>query len=162
MDSIINYTLQGRLGRGVRSLGRFVINSTSASAVCSMSPSRDSLPKAPTGFGTTLAKWGMHPGPYLVIPIYGPSTLREGIGLAGDYGTLYAINLADLYRGDQSWGLGVLNAVDQRANIDFRYYETGSPFEYEMIRFLYVRKLLIQDSSLHPPKKRDPDAPAGQ
>ncbi len=162
VDSIINYTLQGRLGRGVRSLGRFVINSTLGIGGLFDVASRVHLPKAPTGFGTTLAKWGMHPGPYLVVPIYGPSTLREGIGLAGDYGTLYAINPADLYRGDQSWALGVLNAVDQRANIDFRYYETGSPFEYEMIRFLYVRKLLIQDSSLHPPKKRDPDAPAGQ
>ena len=162
LDSIINYTLQGRLGRGVRSLGRFVINSTLGIGGLFDVASRINLPKAPTGFGTTLAKWGMHPGPYLVVPIYGPSTLREGIGLAGDYGTLYAINPADLYRGDQSWALGVLNAVDQRANIDFVYYETGSPFEYEMIRFLYVRKLLIQDSSLHPPKKRDPDAPAGE
>ena len=44
-----------------------------------------------------------------------------------------------------SRGAWTLNAVDQRANIDFRYYETGSPFEYEMIRFLYVRKLLIED-----------------
>ncbi len=162
VDSIINYTLQGRLGRGVRSLGRFVINSTLGIGGLFDVASRVHLPKAPTGFGTTLAKWGMHPGPYLVVPLYGPSTLREGIGLAGDYGTLYAINPADLYRGDQSWALGVLNAVDQRANADFVYYETGSPFEYEMVRFLYVRKLLIQDSSLHPPKKRDPDAPAGQ
>ena len=95
VDSVINYTLQGRLGRTVRSLGRFVINThPRASAGCSMSPAKLNLPDAPTGFGTTLAKWGMHPGPYLVIPLYGPSTLREGIGLAADYGTSYAINLA--------------------------------------------------------------------
>ncbi|MGO9513308.1 MAG: VacJ family lipoprotein [Steroidobacteraceae bacterium] len=162
VDSVINYTLQGRLGRGVRSLGRFVINSTIGLGGLFDVAEKLRLPKAPTGFGTTLAKWGMHPGPYLVIPLYGPSTLREGIGLAGDYGALYGINLADLYRGDQSWGLGVLNAVDQRANIDFRYYASGSPFEYDTIRFLYVRKLLIQDSSLHPPKKPEPDVPAGK
>jgi phospholipid-binding lipoprotein MlaA len=165
VDSIINYVLQGRLGRGVRSLGRFVINSTVGIGGLFDVASHWRLPKRPTGFGTTLAKWGMHPGPYLVIPVYGPSTLREGIGVAADYGTSYAINLANLYRGAQSWGLGTLNAVDQRASIDFRYYESGSPFEYEMIRFLYVRKLLIEDSGLHrhePPKKRDPDLPAGQ
>jgi len=161
-DSVINYTLQGRLGRGVRSLGRFVINSTIGIGGLFDVAEKLRLPKAPTGFGTTLAKWGMHPGPYLVIPLYGPSTLREGIGLAGDYGASYGINLADLYRGDQSWGLGVLNAVDQRANIDFRYYASGSPFEYDTIRFLYVRKLLIQDSSLRPPKTRDSDVPAGK
>jgi len=123
------------------------------------------LASAPTGFGTTLSKWGMHPGPFLVIPFFGPSTLREGVGLLGDYGTSYGINLANLYRGNQSWGLGVLNAVDKRSNISFRYYSTGSPFEYETIRFLYVRKLLLEDEGLHkkdPRKPRTPDVPAGQ
>jgi ABC-type transporter lipoprotein component MlaA len=73
--------------------------------------------------------------------------------------------VANLYRGDQSWGLVVLNSVDQRAHSDFRYYATGSPFEYETIRFLYVRKLLIEDAGLHrhePPKKPNPDLPAGE
>jgi phospholipid-binding lipoprotein MlaA len=61
--------------------------------------------------------------------------------------------------------LGVLNAVDKRSNISFRYYSTGSPFEYETIRFLYVRKLLLEDEGLHkkdPRKPRTPDVPAGQ
>jgi phospholipid-binding lipoprotein MlaA len=165
IDSVINYTLQGRLGRGVRSLGRFVINSTLGIGGLFDVAAKLRIPDMPTGFGTTLAKWGMHPGPYLVIPIYGPSTLREGAGLAVDYGTLYEINLLDLYRGDQSWGLGVTNAVDQRANIDFRYYASGSPFEYETIRFLYVRKQLIEDAGLHrtkPLPKPKPDEPAGK
>src|SRR5271156_2247994 len=157
VDSVINYTLQGRLHRSVRSLGRFVINTTLGSGgLIDVADRLVHLPYEPTGFGTTLAKYGMHPGPYLVIPLYGPSTFREGVGLGVDYATLYEINLADMYRGDQSWGLGVANAIDQRANIDFRYYASGSPFEYETIRFLYVCKLLIQDSGLHPPKKRDP------
>jgi phospholipid-binding lipoprotein MlaA len=165
LDSVVNYTLQGRLGRMVRSVGRFVINSTVGIGGLLEVAAKLNLPKAPTGFGTTLAKWGMHPGPYLVIPFYGPSTLREGIGLAADYGTSYYINVANLYRGDQSWGLGVVNVVDQRANIDFRYYATGSPFEYETIRFLYVRKLLIEDAGLHkkrPPPRANPNLPAGE
>jgi phospholipid-binding lipoprotein MlaA len=165
IDSFINYTLQGRLGRTVRSIGRFVINSTIGIGGLFDPATKLRLPKAPTGFGTTLAKWGMHPGPYLVIPFYGPSTLREGIGLAADYGTLYVIDPAWIYRGDQSWGLGVLNAVDERANIDFRYYSSGSPFEYETIRFLYVRKELIEDAGLHrqkPLPRADPNVPAGE
>jgi phospholipid-binding lipoprotein MlaA len=165
IDSFINYTLQGRLGRTVRSVGRFVINSTIGIGGLFDPASRMHLEKAPTGFGTTLAKWGMHPGPYLVVPFYGPSTLREGIGLAADYGTLYVIDPAWIYRGDQSWGLGVVNAVDQRANIDFRYYSTGSPFEYETIRFLYVRKKLIEDAGLHrqkPLPRANPSEPAGE
>jgi phospholipid-binding lipoprotein MlaA len=165
VDSVINYTLQGRLGRGVRSLGRFVINSTIGIGGLFDFASKFHLEKAPTGFGTTLSKWGMHPGPFFVIPLLGPSTLREAVGLLGDYGTSYGINLGNLYRGDQSWGLGVVNAVDQRSNISFRYYSTGSPFEYETIRFLYVRKLLLEDEGLHkknPRKRRAPDLPAGE
>ncbi len=165
VDSVINYTLQGRLGRGVSSLERFLINSTIGVAGLFDVATRLKIEAAPTGFGTTLAKWGMHPGPFLVIPLFGPSTLREGAGLLGDYATNYGIDLAHIYRGDQSWGVGVVNAVDQRANIDFRYYSTGSPFEYENVRFLYVRKLLLQDEGLHrkqPPRKRDPEVPAGE
>jgi phospholipid-binding lipoprotein MlaA len=90
----------------------------------------------------------MHPGPYLVIPLLGPSTLRDGLGFLGDYATSYGVDVAKLYRGDLSWGLAVVNAVDQRANVNFRYYATGSPFEYENIRFLYVRKRLIEDEGL--------------
>ena len=54
----------------------------------------------------------------------------------------------------------VVNGIDTRANISFRYYATGSPFEYETIRFLYMRKTLIQDEALHPqgrPKDAGPE-----
>jgi phospholipid-binding lipoprotein MlaA len=165
IGSIINYTLQGRLRRGVRSLGRFAINSTIGIGGLFDVATKIHWANAPTGFGTTLSKWGMHPGPYLVIPILGPSTLREGIGLLGDYGAPYGVNIANLYRGDQSWGLGVADAVDTRANSKFRYYSSGSPFEYDDIRFLYVRKLLLEDEGLHkkdPRKRPPPDVPAGQ
>jgi phospholipid-binding lipoprotein MlaA len=148
IDSVVNYMLQWRLKLGLRSLGRFVINSTVGIGGLFDAAARFKLPGAPTGLSTTLAKWGMHPGPYLVIPLLGPSTLRDGLGFLGDYGTSYGIDIAGAYRGDVSWGLGVVNAVDQRSNISFRYYSTGSPFEYENIRFLYVRKRLIEDEGL--------------
>jgi phospholipid-binding lipoprotein MlaA len=148
VDSVVNYTLQWRLKLGVRSLGRFVINSTLGIGGLFDVATKLKLPGAPTGLSSTLGKWGMHPGPYLVIPLLGPSTLRDGLGFLGDYATSYGVDVAKLYRGDVSWGLGVVNAVDQRANVNFRYYSTGSPFEYENIRFLYVRKRLIEDEGL--------------
>ena len=148
VDSVINYALQWRLKLGGRSLGRFVINSTIGIGGLFDVAARLKLPGAPTGLSATLAKWGMHPGPYLVIPLLGPSTLRDGLGFIGDYGTSYGINIAGLYRGNVSWALGPVNAVDQRSNVNFRYYSTGSPFEYENIRFLYVRKRLIEDEGL--------------
>jgi phospholipid-binding lipoprotein MlaA len=164
IDSVINYTLQWRLKYGLRSLERLVINSTIGIGGLFDVATKLKLPGAPTGFATTLAKWGMHPGPFLVIPLLGPSTLRDGVGFAADYGTEYGINVGGLYRGDVSWGLGTLNAIDQRANVNFRYYSGGSPFEYETIRFLYVRRRLIEDEGLHPkqPVKAATDAPAGK
>ncbi|MGA2399571.1 MAG: VacJ family lipoprotein [Steroidobacteraceae bacterium] len=165
VDSVINYTLQGRLHRTVRSFGRFVINTTLGIGGLFDIAGRLNIPYEPTGFGTTLAKWGMHPGPYVVMPLLGPSTFREGAGYVVDYATEYAINLGDLYRGNQAWGLGITTAIDQRANFDFRYYSTGSPFEYETIRFLYMRKQLIEDTGLHKTKplpKPNPEEPAGK
>jgi len=148
VDSVINYALQWRLKLGVRSVGRFVINSTIGIGGLFDVAAKLKLPAAPTGLSTTLAKWGMHPGPYLVIPLLGPSTLRDGIGFVGDYGVLYGIDIGNLYRGNRSLALGTVNAVDQRSNVSFRYYATGSPFEYENIRFLYVRKRLIEDQGV--------------
>jgi phospholipid-binding lipoprotein MlaA len=165
IDSVINYTLQWRLKYGLRSVERFVINSTVGIGGLFDVATKLKLPGTATGFATTLAKWGMHPGPYLVIPLLGPSTLRDGVGFLADYGTEYAINIAGFYRGGLSWGLGTINVVDQRANIDFRYYSSGSPFEYETIRFLFVRKRLIEDAGLHAkdrPKPPPADAPAGK
>ena len=165
IDSVINYTLQWRLKYGWRSLTRLAINSTIGIGGLFDVATKLKLPGTPTGFATTLAKWGMHPGPYLVIPLLGPSTLRDGVGFLGDYGAEYGINVAGLYRGNVSWGLGTVNAVDQRANISFRYYSGGSPFEYETIRFLYVRRRLIEDEGLHakePVKKAAVEVPAGK
>lgn len=163
VPSTVNYGLQWRLLNGARSLGRFVINSTLGIGGLFDVASKFKLSSEQTGFAATLSTWGVHPGPYLVIPLLGPSSLRDGIGFLGDYGIDYGVNIVDIYRGYQSYGLGVVNAVDQRAAIDFRYYGSGSPFEYETIRFLYVHRDLIQDEALRGRHKpQDPGQPAGK
>lgn len=148
VTSTANYIMQLRLGGSARSLGRFIINSTLGLGGFLDVATRLKLSPEQTGFAATLSTWGVPPGPYLVVPLLGPSTLRDGVGLLGDSGIAYGVNLADLYRGDQAWGLGVASGIDQRASIDFRYYGSGSPFEYETIRFLYVHRDLIQDEAL--------------
>ena len=163
--SVVNFVLQLRPVFGLRSLGRFVINSTVGVGGLFDVAAHLRLKGYLTGFGATLSIWGMHPGPYLVIPILGPATLRDGVGMVADYAVAYVINVADLYRGDQAWALGTLDAIDLRANTNFRYYATASPFEYETIRFLYVHRELIEDEALHaraPPQAHDPGIPAGR
>src|ERR1700722_9598588 len=92
VDSVVNYALQWRLKLSVRSLGRFLINATIGVGGLFDTAAKLKLPGAPTGLSTTLATWGMHPGPFLVIPFLGPSTLRDGIGFLGDYATSYEID----------------------------------------------------------------------
>jgi len=165
VPTVVNDALQLQVKSGATSLGRFVVNSTVGIGGLFDFATRFHLAKSPATFGSTLSRWGVHPGPFLVLPILGPATLRESLGFLGDYGISYGINVADLYRGDQAYAQGVVDAVDTRANISFRYYATGSPFEYETIRFLYMRKTLIQDDALHPrgrTKDADPKAPAGR
>jgi phospholipid-binding lipoprotein MlaA len=165
IDSFANYILQARFTSSGKSLGRFVINSTIGVGGLFDVAKHMKLTSAPTGFSETLSTWGAHPGPYLVMPILGPSTVRDGVGYLGDYALDYGVNPFNIYRGYASYGLGTLNAIDTRSNVGFRYYATGSPFEYEVIRFLYVRKRLIEDDALHgrgKPKPRDADAPAGR
>jgi len=145
----INDVLQLQLHAGLKSLGRFIVNSTIGIGGLLDVATRIHLQSSPTGFSSTLGCWGLHPGPYLVIPILGPSTLRDGFGLLGDYGLAYALNIADLYRGAKGYALWPIDVTDQRANTDFRYYASGSPFEYETTRFLYVHRELLEDEALH-------------
>ena len=165
VPTVVNDALQLQVKSGATSVGRFVINSTIGIGGLFDFATRFHLAKSPATFGSTLSRWGVHPGPFLVLPILGPSTLREGFGLLGDYGISYGVNVADLYRGNQAYAVTLVDGIDTRANVNFRYYATGSPFEYETIRFLYMRKTLIQDEALHPqgrPKDPDPRAPAGR
>jgi len=164
LNSVVNFALQGRLIYSARSIGRFLINTTVGIGGLLDVAAKLRLSAAATGLGTTLAKWGIQPGPYLVIPFVGPSTLRDGIGFFGDIGAAWAVDIGGLYDSSgRSWALGTVNAIDQRANIDFRYYETGSAFEYEAVRFLYVRRRLIEDEGLRrAPQPRVPGKAAGQ
>jgi phospholipid-binding lipoprotein MlaA len=146
--STLNYAAQRRPAPGVRSLGRFVINSTLGIGGLFDVATRMKIPAARTGFGATLARWGVHPGPYLVLPLLGPYTLRDGFGFLADFGTAWAINIPPVYQGTIGWFVTPIALVDTRSNNNFRYYGTGSVFEYDDVRFLYVRKTLIEDDAI--------------
>lgn len=156
INSALNFVLQGRIGHGARSIGRFVINSTAGVGGLFDVAKHLKLPPGPTGFGVTLAKWGMHPGPYLVLPLLGPSTLRDAFGQGADFGSTWLADVGGFYRtSDKAWMLGTAQSIDLRTHTNFRYYSTASAFEYEMVRFLYVRKRLIEDEGL----RKDDAAP---
>jgi len=75
--SIANELLQGRPEPALQSTGRFIINTT-VGFLGFFDPASDmKLPAHPTDFGATLAHWGVPEGPYLVLPLVGPTTLRD-------------------------------------------------------------------------------------
>jgi phospholipid-binding lipoprotein MlaA len=98
-------------------------------------------------FGQTLGRYGMGDGPYLVLPILGPSNLRDTIGIAGDAVGFAAIGpVAWVESNTASRSFTGVSSVDRRHRQPFRYYGTGSPFEYEMVRLFYAKKRELEIS----------------
>ena len=101
--------------------------------------SKMKIPRPVEDFGQTLGHWGVGQGPYLVLPFLGPSNLRDGAGLLPD---LYVAGVASdaVFSSDVTLGALVLYPINTRANNPFRYYQNGTAFEYEMVRWLYSTK----------------------
>ncbi|ABB31237.1 VacJ family lipoprotein [Geobacter metallireducens RCH3] len=141
--NLTNSILQLRPKTSATVFTRFLINSTLGIGGM-WDPATDlGFPKHEEDFGQTLGWWGLKQGPYIVLPIFGPSSLRDTTGRVGDSAAsyFYLYQPTDM---DQNIGAGSaytgVNAIDTRHNIPFRYYQTGSPFEYDLVRLLYKKK----------------------
>lgn len=138
-----NSVLQGKGGKALVTLGRLLANTTIGLGGLFDPATPMGLKKQTEDFGQTLGVWGAGPGPYLVLPILGPNTVRSTGGLAVDGAVRYAA-LRPIFNGmeEGTWilsGLQALEAIDLRHRTRFRYYDTGYPFEYYIIRYLYLR-----------------------
>ena len=115
-----NDILQGRGTAAAITGKRFVINSTLGLAGFVDRATGLGLPQQSGDFGQTLHVWGLGSGPYLVLPVFGPSNLRDTFGLAVD---LYAAPVGHIGGGnvprDASFSVGAADGVDLRSrNID--------------------------------------------
>ncbi len=139
ITTLINSILQLSPEKTLHTTTRLVVNSTLGLA--GFINVTSDVPRSDEDFGQTLGYWGVGKGPYLVLPILGPSNVRDGIGTGVDWFTLNAIRdgTTDLETWQElTWD--ILRALDIRANTAFRYFETGSPFEYEWVRLLFTTK----------------------
>ena len=140
----------------VATLGRFVTNSTLGLGGLFDPASRFGLERHDEDFGKTLGYWGAGSGPYLVLPIFGPSSLRDAGGLAVDTGISYGIYTAIDPFGNTGDGFAIdagvvtLEAIDARHQQSFRYYESGYPFEYYIVRFFYHNKRELESGKPPP------------
>lgn len=110
----VNALLQGKVKHSAQAMGRFFVNSTVGIAGLFDPASRMKIPEREEDFGQTLATWGWRRSRYLELPFFGPSTVRDALGIAGD-SPLQPVSYveADKVR----IGLTALNLVDMRTRL---------------------------------------------
>ncbi|HEV2186876.1 MAG TPA: MlaA family lipoprotein [Stellaceae bacterium] len=115
---VFNNALQGEFKRAGISMGRFVINSTAGVGGIIDIATKAGLDRQPADFGQTLFVWGLPSGPYIVIPILGPSTPRDAIGMAVDsYADPFTILAMAHGVTELTTSRFLVNGVDQRASL---------------------------------------------
>jgi phospholipid-binding lipoprotein MlaA len=123
-----------------RAATRFIVNTMFTAGLFDLAGARG-IEQVSEDFCQTLGYWGAGGGPYLVIPVLGPSNLRDATGRLGDVLLLSAL-VPDPVSDNLAYSATRfgLQPVDARSRIAFRYYETGSPFEYDLVRLMYTEK----------------------
>ena len=109
-----NNLLQLRITDGVQDIMRIVINTVFGVGGLFDVATLAKLPKHENDLGLTLGHYGVPPGPYLVLPLFGPSTVRDAVGSIGNY---YVNPLSYIDPPGLSWALYGLNIVNTRANL---------------------------------------------
>ncbi len=115
---VINQVLQGQGENAIQSTGRFLVNSTVGVFGLIDVAEKIGLEEKEEDFGQTLATWGVGDGFYIVLPLFGPSNLRDTTGMVMTMVTdpinAYAVNEGE------AWIVPMrtaANAVDQRSKI---------------------------------------------
>jgi len=137
----LNDLLQGKPKQAASDLSRLVWNSTVGIAGLFDVASHFGLAKHNEDFGQTLGKWGLGPGPYLVLPFLGPSTLRDTAALPVDW---VSDPIYYYYPEDKNgyWKIKTLYYVDKRADLlrASRLVEQAALDEYVFIREAYLQR----------------------
>lgn len=152
---LINTALQARFDAFGQELGRFVINTLfGVGGLIDAAPSFGVAPRAEADAGQTLAVWGVRPGPYLVLPLFPPSSVRDTIGTGLDIvmNPLTWIIPSPFFVGA---GSQTLNLVNQRSmNLElFEDVEESVLDLYSSVRNAYFqrRHRLVQEALVDSP-----------
>jgi phospholipid-binding lipoprotein MlaA len=135
----VNQLLQGNVANGMSDLTRFAVNSTIGLGGLLDVGTEARLPKHKADFGQTLGVWGVASGPYMVLPVFGPSNLRDTAALPVDsYGDLW------LYKRPVNWrnvGYGV-RMIDRRAQLlnAGNLLDDAALDKYQFVRDAYVQR----------------------
>ena len=145
---LVNDALQGKILASATDLGRFLLNTTLGIGGI-LDPATDAgLAKNDEDFGQTLGKWGVPAGPFIEIPLLGPSDLRDGPARAVDTYT----NPRQYIKNDWiKYGLYVPDFVDRRASLlslDDTLNKAFDPYAFVRDAFLQRRAYQVSDGKV--------------
>ncbi|MBD7923819.1 MlaA family lipoprotein [Xanthomonas bonasiae] len=157
--TMVNQLLQGRPLQAGQTLGRFVMNSTLGIGGIFDPASDAKLPRRSEDFGQTLGAWGWRRSRYVELPLFGPRTVRDVFGLAGD---APLSPLRQIEEDTVRIGLQGLQLVDTRAQLlSLDSMRDNAPDEYQLTRDAWMQRRAYQiegDLRSHN-KRQDNDLP---
>jgi len=150
----LNNVLQGKPGQGLSDAGRFLVNTTLGVFGLWDVATPMGLEKHYEDFGQTLGVWCVQSGPYLVLPLLGPSTARDAPAKIVDPSWYYSnyVDPQSVY-----WGLWATEKVRTRANL----LDAGSILDqaaldkYSFVRDAWMQRRQSQVYDGHPPRPKD-------
>jgi phospholipid-binding lipoprotein MlaA len=148
--TIVNDVLQGKMHDGLSDIGRFGTNTIVGIGGLFDPASRWGLPKHDEDFGQTLGKWGVPPGPYLMLPFLGPSTMRDAPAKLVDH---YSSPKGYITNTDVDIGLFLTDAIDTRARLldtDALRESAYDPYAFLRNTWLQRRDYLVHDGQMPP------------
>jgi len=155
--NLLNNLLQGKGNRALDSTYRFVINSTVGILGLFDVAGHYNIEPAREDFGQTLAAWGVKPGPYLMLPLLGPTNLRDGIGRITDT-AIYFPNEIITDSDTTTIALTVLDIVDTRASLLSLDPVLESQLDqYSFVKSAYEQNRLKEIYDGKPPNQQDDD-----
>ena len=157
--SLFNNVLQGKLQASVETYFRLTVNTIWGIGGVFDIATEIGVEPHPEDFGQTLGLWGLPTGPYLVLPFFGPSNVRDALATPADtFG--YPVTLVNPVALRNS--LAALNAVDKRANFlragDLLEESALDKYVFSRDVFLQKRRNDIYDGS-PPPEDENPPEP---
>jgi len=143
----VNDLLQGKVQHGAVDVARFVVNTTIGIAGFFDPASGLGLTEHVEDFGQTLGWWGVPPGPYLVLPLLGPSSPRDAGGFVADY----AASVLPFFVGNWIlFGTTTVNVVNTRSLLltEVKDAKESAIDYYALVRNAYVqrRQALVNDN----------------
>ena len=140
----LNFLLQLKPGKAVRTLGRFTVNTVvGVAGLFDMAKRKPfHLPYRGNGFANTLAFYGVKPGPFLFLPLVGPTTVRDLFGLGLDTMTMPLTGAQPITGPIYTASATAAKTIDGRAEGDERLHDfvDGSPNTYATIRDAYLAR----------------------